>query len=171
MRNNLGKKVLFTSTALLVTYILTEVILGIFGLQLRAWINVVWLWATFGGFVLGVILIFIMTRKKTILFGMIATVALVVGILFSPVGIDVLLFFGQIPHKEYVTEIDGHKFVGYEDDVWDVCIDFYDYKNPFVSGTEKRFTACGSKIDDSGNRVFYDDFREYRHWEDIFYSN
>ena len=64
--------------------------------------------------------------------------------------------------------LDGYKFVGYEDDSWDVFIDFYDYKNKIVSGTKKRFTALGYITDEKGKRIFYEENYNYEHLEDIY---
>ena len=86
----------------------------------------------------------------------------------TPLGFYVVGFLEQIPHKEYVYQVDGYKFVGYEDDFWDVFIDFYDYKNAFVSGTEKRFTARGHDTDEEGNLYFYDDMHRFEHLDDIY---
>ncbi|WP_161487306.1 hypothetical protein [Butyrivibrio hungatei] len=74
-----------------------------------------------------------------------------------------------IPHKELVTVIDGYKFIGYVDDSWDTFIDFYDYKNAFVSGATLRFTALGYYTDEeSGKKRYYDELRYIDHLEDIY---
>ena len=126
-----------------------------------------WLGAVFLSFVAGFVWLYIKTKSKPAL-GVIIAIAIFIGSLFIPdVGLRVIGSLYQIPHKEYVFVIDGYKFVGYEDDFWDVFIDFYDYKNAFVSGSERRFMAYGHETDENGNVVFYDDFRNYEHLEDI----
>ena len=160
------KPIIF-SLVLLVLYILIQCVLVKHGLQLRAWINVSCLLAVCLGFVTGIIRLFVKTRSKKALGVLIVMVAFVILIFVTPLGIYVFSFLEQIPHKEYVYQVDGQKFVGYEDDFWDVFIDFYDYKNAFVSGTEKRFTARGHGVDEEGNLYFYDEMHRFELLEDI----
>ncbi|MBO4456557.1 MAG: hypothetical protein J5802_02425 [Butyrivibrio sp.] len=163
------KSILFYSVVALAIYILSQCILGIFGLQFRAKINVWWLGITFGLFVIGVVQQCIIRKSKKLVFSVVIGVVSFAVLCLNPFfGIFVIDSIERIPHKEHVLVIDGYKFVGYEDDFWDVFIDFYDYKNGIVSGTKKRFTAIGYETDDAGNKVFYDDLRYYKHLDDIY---
>ncbi len=164
---------LATSGVLLVVYLLAQIILNVFGLQFRAKINVWWLGGVFGLFIIGVIQLYIKTKSKKVLFSMIISTVIFVALFFNTeFSLLVIGLLEQIPHEEYVIVIDGYKFVGYEEDFWDVFIDFYDYKNAIVSGTKKRFDAIGYKTDEAGNLVFGDDLRYYEHLEDIYeYTN
>lgn len=162
------KKILISSALLSVLFSLVQLILFFFNLQLRAWVNVIWLSLCILGFVTGVIGMYITTKRKKVLYGMLAAVVLGILVFITPLCFYAAMFLEQIPHKEYVLEIDGYKFVGYEDDFWDDFIDFFDYKNCFVSGNKKRFTAHGKRTDDNGNIVFYDELYEFKHLEDIY---
>ena len=165
------KNLLYTSAALLVIYLLAQLVLLIFGLQFRAWINVWWLGAVVVTFVAGLFQRYFKTKNKIILISMGTAVILGFILLYTPIGLITILMLESIPHEEHVVVIDGYKFVGYKEDGWDVFIDFYDYKNSFVSGSKKRFTANGYNIDDDGNEVFYDELRDLEHLEDIYEYN
>ena len=93
--------------------------------------------------------------------------AFVILTFVTPLGFIVIGSLESIPHKEYIYQVDGYTFVGYEDDFVDVFIDFYDYKNAFVSGTEMIFRAYGHDTDEEGNLYFYDDMHRLEHLEDI----
>ena len=163
------KNLLVTSGILLAIYLLVQLILNVFGLQFRAKINVWWLGITFVLFIIGIIQLCNRRKSKKLIFSVVISISILVLLCFNPeFDLIVISLLEQIPHKEYILVIDGYKFVGYEDDSWDVFIDFYDYKNKFVSGSEKRFRAYGYTTDENGNRIFYDENRNYEHLEDIY---
>lgn len=164
------KNLLAISGALLATYLLAQGILNVFGLQFRAMINVWWLGITFILFISGVIQQCIVRKNnKKFVFSVVASISIFVLFCFNPeFELFLICLLEQIPHKEYVLVLDGYKFVGYEDDSWDVFIDFYDYKNKIVSGTKKRFTALGYITDEKGKRIFYEENYNYEHLEDIY---
>ncbi|MEE3495580.1 MAG: hypothetical protein VZR06_10495 [Butyrivibrio sp.] len=79
------------------------------------------------------------------------------------------MVYSSIPLNEHIVEIDGYKFIGYEEYFMDdPFIHFYDYKNNYVSGSKKRFTTEWSKTDENGNVIYGDDMRTYEHLEDIY---
>lgn len=162
---------IITSICLFVIYIIAQILLNLFGLQFRAKVNVIWLGSSLLGFVVGIVLKSIITRNVKLFMAVIAASFMTMTALLSPYGIYIICAIDEIPHKEYVVEIDGYKFVGYENDAWDVFIYFYDYKNAVVSGNKIRFTANGAEIDENGNVVIFDDIREIYNLEDIYEYN
>ena len=163
------KNLLVISGVLLAIYLFAQLILNVFGLQFRAKINVWWLGITFVLFIIGIIQLCNRRKSKKLIFSVVISISILVLLCFNPeFDLIVISLLEQIPHKEYILVIDGYKFVGYEDDSWDVFIDFYDYKNKIVSGSEKRFRAYGYTTDENGNRIFYDENHNYERLEDIY---
>ena len=165
---SLVNNLLIFNTVIFVTYIIGQLILNHFGLQFRAAVNVICLGGVFLIYVAGIIIKCIITKNMKLYMAIISAVFLVFTIIVASEGMAVVLFIDNIPHKEYVVEIDGYKFVGYESDALDVFIDFYDYKNALVSGNKRRFTAHGHRTDENGNIVFYDDMYDFYHLDDIY---
>ena len=164
------KNLLAISGILLALYLLVQGSLRIFDLQLRAWINVWWLGITALVFILGILQqIFKVKNIKLKIGSIVAIIAAIVLLLKTRLGLLLLMTAWVIPHEEQVAIIDGYKFIGYVDDSWDTFIDFYDYKNAFVSGATLRFTALGYYTDEeSGKKRYYDELRYIDHLEDIY---
>ena len=163
-------KILFiTDAALLALYFLVQIILHICGLQLRGWINSIFLKTVLVIFFAGLLSLFVITKKKQTRIRLLIVLGLILLFRFSLYGMFYYMVYSSIPLNEHIVEIDGYKFIGYEEYLMeDPFIHFYDYKNNYVSGSKKRFTTEWSKTDENGNVIYGDDMRTYEHLEDIY---
>ena len=98
---------IITSICLFVIYIIAQILLNLFGLQFRAKVNVIWLGSSLLGFVVGIVLKSIITRNVKLFMAVIAASFMTMTALLSPYGIYIICAIDEIPHKEYVVEIDG----------------------------------------------------------------
>lgn len=139
-------------------------VLHVCGLQLRGWA----LMCGFGlialGFAAGIIQLFMRTTNLKRLF---MAVTGVIAVASGALQFTAFVILLAMPGKEYVTEIDGHQFVGYEEGFMDTMICFHDVNDFLTIGAEERFTASDFKTDEDGRTVFYVEPNYIYHLEDI----
>lgn len=162
-------KILFiTDAALFNLYFSVQLILHICDLQLRGWINSIFFKTVIIIFFAGSLSLFVITKNKLTRKILLAIFGLILLFRFSFYGMFYYIVYTSIPLNEHIAEIDGYKFIGYEEYFMDHFIHFYDYKNKYVSGSKKRFTSEWSETDENGNVIYGDEMRNYEHLEDIY---
>ena len=144
-------------------FVLLEV-LHLCGLQLRGWAFTCGMGLILLGFAAGFLQLFLRTTN---LKRLIMAVAAVITVLSGALQFAAFAILLAMPGKEYVTEIDGHTFVGYEKGFMDPLICFYDANDFLTIGAEERFTASGYRTDEDGKTVFYAEPCYIYHLEDI----
>ena len=131
------KHILFTTLILIELSVFSNYVLGLFNLRYRFFVIQIFCLLAFAGIMAGIIQgIRKLNEKKTRLACYIAlfvtTFALmVVGFL------PLVFFFGATSEK--ATYLYGDKYSALKSDFIDVTIDYYEYKNFLVSGTEIKY--------------------------------
>lgn len=116
--NKLKKSVLFYIILALIIFIVAYFILIFHNIQFRKWVY-------YGMIVLLIVGILIEDIKN----GNEATVHLIIGI-FTLILIIFITY-----RKEYIVIKDGKKYVSYVNSFFQVNVEYYDYINPFLVGT------------------------------------
>lgn len=109
-------------------------ILPFFNLMFREWIYIVSAIVIIGGFVIGVIQLLLKIKKKFV-----KVVLISIFIILFLLSTPIMYFFVAFSYTpEYVVERDGKKFVAYVKGFKRTYVNYYDYKNIFVVGNQKR---------------------------------
>lgn len=109
-------------------------ILSFFKLMFREWIYVVSAIIIIFGFVTGIIQLLLKIKEKDIKIVLMSIFATII-ILLTPI----FLFFGAINYvPEHIMKKDGKKYVAYVQGFLRTTISYYEYKNSFVAGNQKR---------------------------------
>lgn len=159
-----------------ICYIVSSIILKLFNLQYRAWVNVFCIAVVCVCLLLGLVLSYISfnsIKKKLLLL-----IAFLLSLGFIWIcRLPIVIFCEAIPHKDRVDTIDGRTFVGYEDDFWDRSIDYYEYKNFLVAGSKRFFSLYTVDENPDGSLAYYDmdgnriyhlsDLHEYRYVDEL----
>ena len=170
----LFKNKLFIGISLFVLFFVTRIILILFGLMFRAWINLIWLGSSFVIFIWGIFDFYSTSQNKIArrILAILIAAAFILALLPIPVlNIPYSLILaaefageiGVLPSKEDVIEYDGYKIVGYHRFAfWDSEVDFYEYKNLFFVGSDCLLCSYGYGFDrEDGHFYAYDEFYSY----------
>ena len=109
-------------------------ILSSFKLMFREWIYIVSAIIIIGGFVAGIIQLFLKIKEKVLRKVLIGIV--IILLLLSTPAIFFLGAFSYTP--EHIVRKDGKKYVAYVNGFLRTYVYYYDYKNIFVVGNQKR---------------------------------
>ena len=109
-------------------------ILSSFKLMFREWIYIVSAVIIIGGLVAGIIQLLLKIKEKVLRNVLIGIV--IILLLLSTPAIFFLGAFSYMP--EHIVKMDGKKYVAYVNDFLRTYVYYYDYKNIFVVGNQKR---------------------------------
>lgn len=109
-------------------------ILSSFKLMFREWIYIVSAVIIIGGFVAGIIQLLLKIKEKVLRNVLIGIV--IILLLLSTTAIFFLGAFSYMP--EHIVRKDGKKYVAYVNGFLRTYVYYYDYKNIFVVGNQKR---------------------------------
>lgn len=154
-----------------VFWLASNLLLGVIGLQYRAWVTNSLIAISFILMSLWVIYKMISqkdSRKRLKMYLALFGLLIVLWLARFP-----LLVIGTaVLRKERVDTIDGQTFVGYETDFIDKWIDYYEYKNVFVAGSKEIFTLAGVNETDDGKTIYYDmNGTQIEHLTDLYEFN
>lgn len=128
-------KIILLDTILYMLIIVTlYFILSSFKLMFREWIYIVSAVIIIGGFVAGIIQLLLKIKKKILRNVLIGIV--IILLLLSTLAIFFLGAFSYMP--EHIVEKDGKKYIVYVNGFLRTYVYYYDYKNIFVVGNQKR---------------------------------
>ena len=128
-------KIILLDTILYMLIIVTlYFILSSFKLMFREWIYIVSAVIIIGGFVAGIIQLLLKIKKK-ILRNVLIGIVIILLLLSTP-AIFFLGAFSYMP--EHIVRKDGKKYVAYVNGFLRTYVSYYDYKNIFVVGNQKR---------------------------------
>lgn len=128
-------------------------ILPLFDLMFREWIYFVSAIVIIIGFVIGVIQLLLKIKRKFV-----KVILISIFIILFLLSTPIIYFFGVFGYTpEHVVERDGKKFVAYVRGFKMTYVDYYDYKNIFVVGNQKRIEEFYGKggFDPIGNTNGY----------------
>ena len=109
-------------------------ILSSFKLMFREWIYIVSTLIIIGGFVAGIIQL-VLKIKENVLRNVLIGIVIILLLLSIPI----IFFFGAFSYTpEYIVKKDGKKYVAYVNGFLRTYVYYYDYKNIFVVGNQKR---------------------------------
>ena len=109
-------------------------ILSFFKLMFREWIYILSAIIIIGGFSAGIIQLFLKIKEKVLRKVLIGIV--IILLLLSTPAIFFLGAFSYMP--EHIVRKDGKKYVAYVNGFLRTYVSYYDYKNIFVVGNQKR---------------------------------
>ena len=109
-------------------------ILSSFKLMFREWIYIVSAIIIIGGFVAGIIQL-VLKIKENVLRNVLIGIVIILLLLSTP-AIFFLGAFSYMP--EHIVKMDGKKYVAYVNGFLRTYVYYYDYKNIFVVGNQKR---------------------------------
>lgn len=151
------ENLLKTFVFLVAGYFFIRVFLAFFGLQLRAWVNVIWVVITAIAFIAGLLQKATTTESKKVKLGIAALfISGFIILLCVPVLPYILAmeFIEVVPLKEEVIEMDGHKLIASHNlGFMDPAMNFYEYKNFLVSGVRCVYHGWGYDTDEEGNVI------------------
>lgn len=128
-------KIILLDTILYMLIIVTlYFILSSFKLMFREWIYIVSAVIIIGGFVAGIIQLLLKIKKK-ILRNVLIGIVIILLLLSTP-AIFFLGAFSYMP--EHIVRKDGKNYVAYVNGFLRTYVSYYDYKNIFVVGNQKR---------------------------------
>lgn len=128
-------KIILLDTILYMLIIVTlYFILSSFKLMFREWIYIVSAVIIIGGFVAGIIQLLLKIKEK-ILRNVLIGIVIILLLLSTP-AIFFLGAFSYMP--EHIVRKDGKKYVAYVNGFLRTYVYYYDYKNIFVVGNQKR---------------------------------
>ena len=128
-------KIILLDTILYMLIIVTlYFILSSFKLMFREWIYIVSAVIIIGGFVAGIIQLLSKIKEKVLRNVLIGIV--IILLLLSTPAIFFLGAFSYTP--EHIVRKDGNKYVAYVNGFLRTYVSYYDYKNIFVVGNQKR---------------------------------
>lgn len=130
--NKCKKSILFYVFVYILIFVISKVVLNLFGLEYRRYISFIWLIVIFIGIVVGISQILINSKSKVLKICIIIGNIFVTGIIVvvSPI---ILLLIAFIP-KEHIVEKDNIKYVAYVYSLTDTRVEYYDYVNFFLRG-------------------------------------
>lgn len=109
-------------------------ILSYFKLMFREWIYIVSAIIIITGFIVGVIQLLLKIKIKIV-----KCILISIFIILLLLSTPMIYFFGAFTYTpEHVVEKDGEKFVAYVNGFLRTYVYYYDYKNMFVVGNQKR---------------------------------
>lgn len=128
-------KIILLDTILYMLIIVTlYFILSSFKLMFREWIYIVSAVIIIGGFVAGIIQLLLKIKKK-ILRNVLIGIVIILLLLSTPA----IFFLGAFSYTpEHIVRKDGNKYVAYVNGFLRTYVSYYDYKNIFVVGNQKR---------------------------------
>ena len=109
-------------------------ILSSFKLMFREWIYIVSAVIIICGFVAGIIQLFLKIKEK-VLRNVLIGIVIILLLLSTPI----IFFLGAFSYMpEHIVEKDGKKYIAYVNGFLRTYVYYYDYKNIFVVGNQKR---------------------------------
>ena len=109
-------------------------ILSSFKLMFREWIYIVSAVIIIGGLVAGIIQLFLKIKEK-VLRNVLIGIVIILLLLSTPI----IFFLGAFSYMpEHIVEKDGKKYIAYVNGFLRTYVYYYDYKNIFVVGNQKR---------------------------------
>ena len=109
-------------------------ILSSFKLMFREWIYIVSAVIIIGGFVAGIIQLLLKIKEK-VLRNVLIGIVIILLLLSTPI----IFFLGAFSYMpEHIVEKDGKKYIAYVNGFLRTYVYYYDYKNIFVVGNQKR---------------------------------
>ena len=109
-------------------------ILSFCKLMFREWIYIVSAITIMFGFVAGIIQLLLKIKKKIV-----KVILISIFVMLFLLSTPIIYFFGAFGYTpEHVVEKDGQKFVAYVNGFNRTYVNYYDYKNIFVVGNQKR---------------------------------
>lgn len=130
----------------------------------REWVYIISILIVMFGFVIGIIQLILKIKKKVLKVGLIS-IFIISLLLFIPIIYLVGAFCCTPSH---VVLLDGKKYVAYVNGFVRTYVYYYDYKNIFVVGRQKRIVEyCGyGSFDPIENKYGY----EYEVWDTTYYD-
>lgn len=135
--NNCKKNILFYSVIYLIVFILLGIILSIFGIKYRQYINYFSIILILTGTIVGLIQIIIKTKSNMTKICIALYITSVIGLIGVFYPIIALTFYGLFP-PEHIIEKDNKKYVAYEHSFLDTRVEYYDYINFLLAGNKIR---------------------------------
>ena len=128
-------KIILLNTILYMLIIVTlYFILSSFKLMFREWIYIVSAIIIIGGFVAGIIQL-VLKIKENVLRNVLIGIVIILLLLSTPA----IFFLGAFSYApEHIVNKDGKKYVAYVNGFLRTYVYYYDYKNIFVAGNQKR---------------------------------
>jgi hypothetical protein len=152
------ENLLKTFAFLVAGYFFIRVFLAFFGLQFRAWINVIWVVTTGLTFVAGLIQKASKTEDKKVQLGISSVFLFGLLMICMPILPYILAseIIEVVPLKEDVIEMDGHKLIASHNlGFMDPEMNFYEYKNFMFSGVHCVYHGWGYDTDQNGEIYLY----------------
>lgn len=109
-------------------------ILSLFKLMFREWVVIVSAIIIIVGFVIGMIQLFLKSKKKVVI-GVLISIFIVLFLLSTPI---IYLFVAFSYKPEHIVVKDEKKYVAYVNGFLRTYVNYYDYINIFVTGSQKR---------------------------------
>lgn len=142
--NSCKRNILFYTLVYMILFLLSKVILHLFGLQYRQFMNYFSAILILIGIIASVIQMFLHSKTKdTRTCIIICSVS--IFILFMILSPIILLFIAFIP-SEHVVERENKKYVAYVSSFLDTRVTYYDYVNFFLLGNTKRIEEFYNNI-------------------------
>lgn len=109
-------------------------ILSLFKLMFREWVVIVSAIIIIVGFVIGMIQLLLKSKKKVVI-GVLISIFIVLFLLSTPI---IYLFVAFSYKPEHIVVKDEKKYVAYVNGFLRTYVNYYDYINIFVTGSQKR---------------------------------
>ena len=128
-------KIILLDTCIYILIVVTlYFILAFFKLMFRKCIYIVYAIIIMIGFVIGIIQLLLKIRKKIV-----KRVLISIFIILLLLSTPMIYFLGAFAYTpEHVVEKDGKKYIAYVNGFLRTYVYYYDYKNIFVTGNQKR---------------------------------
>ena len=133
-KKNIPKIILLDTILYMLIIVTLYFILSSFKLMFREWIYIVSAVIIIGGFVAGIIQLLLKIKEK-ILRNVLIGIVIILLLLSTP-AIFFLGAFSYMP--EHIVRKDGKNYVAYVNGFLRTYVSYYDYKNIFVVGNQKR---------------------------------
>ena len=133
-KKNIPKIILLDTILYMLIIVTLYFILSSFKLMFREWIYIVSAVIIIGGFVAGIIQLLLKIKKK-ILRNVLIGIVIILLLLSTPA----IFFLGAFSYTpEHIVRKDGKNYVAYVNGFLRTYVSYYDYKNIFVVGNQKR---------------------------------
>lgn len=138
---NISKNLLFDTLLYILFFIVLSFLLFSFNLMFREWVILFSALIILFGLVIGTIQFLLKIKKKSL-----KRVLITLFIIFLFLSTPILSLLGVFCYKpEHVVEKDERKYVAYVNGFLQTTVYYYDYKNQFAVGNQKRIVEYYGK--------------------------
>lgn len=154
--NNCKKNILFYSVIYLIVFILLGIILSIFEIKYRQYINYFSIILILTGTIVGLIQIIIKSTSNITKICIMLCITCIIGLIGVFYPIIALTFYSLFP-PEHIIEKDNKKYIAYEYSFLDTRVEYYDYINFLLVGNRIRIEEY---YNDVGRDVLEEDAKD-----------